>query len=152
MKTLYDIIRTMLGERSTQSKSVKNKESVTITTEQEQRTRWVEHFRDILNRPPRAPTEMPSITATEGSLLNVDVNPPAKAEIERALKQLKNGKVAGPDDIPPEVLKVDPKTTIATLHPLFIQIWEMEKVSSEWKNGYLVKLPQKREYWVLQEL
>jgi len=117
MKTLYDITRTMLGERSRQSKSVKNKESVTITTEQEQRTRWVEHFRDILNRPP--PTEMPSITATEGSLLNVNVNPPAKAEIERALKQLKNGKAAGSDDISPEVPKVDPKTTIATLHPLF---------------------------------
>ena len=81
--------------------------------------------------------------ANEGPLLNVNVNPPSKAEIERALKQLKNGKAAGPDGIPPEALKVDPNTTTAMLHPLFLQIWEMEKVPSELQNGYLVKLPKK---------
>jgi len=42
---------------------------------------------------------MPNITANEGPLLNIYVNPPSKAEIERALKQLKNGKAAGPDGI-----------------------------------------------------
>lgn len=72
-----------------------------------------------------------------------NVNPPSKAEIEEALKQLKNGKAAGPDCIPPEALKVEPKTTTAMLHLLFLQIWEMEKVPSKWKNGYLVKLPKK---------
>ena len=44
---------------------------------------------------------MPNITATEGLLLNVTVNPPSKAETERALKQLKNGKAAGRDGILP---------------------------------------------------
>ena len=29
------------------------------------------------------------------------------------------------------------------LHPLFLQICETEKVPSQWKNGYLVKLPKK---------
>ena len=115
MKRLYDITRTMSGKRRSQSKPVKSKEGVTITTEQEQRTRWVEHFRDILNRPP--PTETPNTTANEGPLVNVNVNPPSKAEIERALKQLKNGKAAGPDGIPLEALKVDPKTTKAMLYP-----------------------------------
>ena len=52
---------------------------------------------------------MPNITATEGLLLNVIVNPPSKAEIEQALKQSKNGKAAGPDSIPPEALKVAQK-------------------------------------------
>ena len=44
---------------------------------------------------------------------------------------------------PPEALKVDPKTTTAMLHPLFLQIWETEKVPTEWKYGYFVKLPKK---------
>ena len=86
---------------------------------------------------------MPNITPTEECLLNVTVNPPSKAEIERALKQLKYGKATSPDDIPPEALKTDPKTTSAMLHPLFLQIWETERVPTEWKNGYLVKLPKK---------
>ena len=47
---------------------------------------------------------------------------------------------------PPEALKVDPKTTAAMSHPHFLlQICEVENVPSEWKNGYLVKLPKKRE-------
>ena len=98
-----------------------------------------------MNRPP--PTEMPNITATGERLLNVTVNPPSKAEIERALKQLKNGKAAGPDGIPPETLKVDPKTTTAMLHPCFLQIWETERVPTEWKNGYLVKLGRPVKTW-----
>ena len=59
------------------------------------------------------------------------------------MKQLNNGKVAAPDDIPPTALKTDPKTTSAMLHPLFLQIWETERVPTERKNGYLVKLPKK---------
>jgi len=55
----------------------------------------------------------------------------------------KNGKAPGSDGIPLEVLKVDPKTAKPILYPLFLQIWEMEKVLSEWKNGYLVGLPKR---------
>ena len=98
LKRLYDITRTMSEKRSRPPKPVKNKERVLMAEEQEQRAKWVEYFRDILNRPP--PTEMPNITATEELLLNVTVNPPPEAEIERALKQLKNGKAARPDSIP----------------------------------------------------
>ena len=86
---------------------------------------------------------MPDISETEGPLLNVSIQAPSKAEIVRALKQLKNGKAAGPDGIPPEVLKIDPITTAEMLHPLFLKIWEVERVPSEWKHGYLVKLPKK---------
>ena len=135
MKRLYDITRTMSGKRSRPPEPVKNKDGVIITEEQEQRARWAEHLRDILNRPP--PTEMPNISTTEERLLNVTVNPPSKAKIERALKQLKNGKAAGRDGIPTEALKADPKTTSAMLHPLFLQIWETERVLTKWKNGYL---------------
>ena len=102
MKRRCDRTTTMSGKRSSQSKPTKSKEGVTITTEQEQTTKWVEHFRDILNRSP--PTEMPNTTSNEGPLRNDNGNPPSKAEIERALKQLKNGKAAGPDGIPLKLL------------------------------------------------
>ena len=69
MKRLYDITRTMSGKRSRPPEQVKNKDGFIITEEQKQRARWVEHFRDILNRPP--PTEMPNITATGERLLKL---------------------------------------------------------------------------------
>ena len=75
---VYDKTRTMSGKRSRPPEPVKNKDGVIIAEEQKQRARWVEHFRDILNRP--HPTQMPNITATGERLLNVTVNPPSKVE------------------------------------------------------------------------
>jgi len=47
---------------------------------------------------------MPDIEAANKSL-QVNENRPSKAEIRRAIQHLKNGKAAGPDDIPPEAIQ-----------------------------------------------
>lgn len=44
------------------------------------------------------------------------------------MKQLKNGKPAGPDSIPGEALKADLQTNIEMLFPLFEKIWEEEDI------------------------
>ena len=64
-------------------------------------------------------------------------------EIHKAIKQLRNGKAAGPDNIPAEALKADAETSVEMPYPLFRDIWEKEEVPSEWKEGYLIKLPKK---------
>lgn len=61
----------------------------------------------------------------------------------KAIKKLRNGKSVGPDTIPAEVLKVDEVTTVEMLYPLFQNIWEEEDIPTEWKEGYLIKLPKK---------
>ncbi|VDP61729.1 unnamed protein product [Schistosoma curassoni] len=48
-----------------------------------------------------------------------------------AVRQIKNGKAAGPDNIPAEALKSD------------VEIWEEEQVPMDWKEGHLVKIPKK---------
>ncbi|KAL6479464.1 hypothetical protein MHYP_G00128970 [Metynnis hypsauchen] len=126
--------------REANREPVKDKKGRTITSDERQRTRWVEHFEEILNRPP--PQVAPDITPAEEPL-RVNTNSPTKAEIIEAIKSLKNGKAAGPDGIPPEALKADAKTTAEILHPLLQKIWEQEKVPADWKLGYLVKLPKK---------
>ena len=52
-----------------------------------------------------------------------------------AIKLLKNGKAAGPDNIPVEALKTDLKMTTEMLYPLFKKIWEEEEVPTEWMRG-----------------
>jgi len=61
---------------------------------------------------------------------------PSKEEKYKAIKQLRNGKSAGPDTIP-EV------TIVEMLHLLFQNIWEEEDIPTEWKEGNLIKLPKK---------
>ena len=123
MKELYDITRTLAGNRRNLSKPVKDKEGRTINKEVEQRSRWEEHFKEILNK--EQPAERSDIPTAE-TLLCVNTNPPSKAEKSKALKMLKDGKTSGPGGIPPEALKADPITTTDMLHHLFLKIWERE--------------------------
>jgi hypothetical protein len=64
-------------------------------------------------------------------------------EIKKALKELKRGKAAGIDNIPPEVLKVDLDITANMLHPLFEKIWNEGEMPYDWKCGLLIKIPKK---------
>ena len=75
---------------------------------------------------------------------------PTKEEIQKAIIQLKNGKAAGPDDISAEALKVYIDTSVEMLCPLFVMIWEKNKVPTEWKKGYLIKLPKMRSQSVFK--
>ena len=100
----------------------------------------MEHFEELLNRP--APQEPPNIQPADCDL-PIDCGVPTKEEIRQAVKQLKNGKSAGPDIIPAEAMKADIEASVEMLDPLFSQIWEEEKVPSESKEGYLIKIPKK---------
>ena len=61
------------------------------------------------------PTELP-----------ISVRPPSKRETVNAIKSMKNGKAARADNIPAEVLKVDPYISADIPLPLFQDIWQTE--------------------------
>ncbi|VDO51876.1 unnamed protein product [Schistosoma margrebowiei] len=102
MKQLYDTTKKLSGKYSKPERPVKDKEGKPITEIQQQRNRRVDYFDELLNRP--APTNPPDIETAHADL-PVDVNPPMKEEIRMAVRQIKNGKAAGPDNIPAEALK-----------------------------------------------
>nr|KAG5693360.1 hypothetical protein BaRGS_017653 [Batillaria attramentaria] len=134
MKRLYEITRTLSGKNNNSTRPVKDKNGQIITQEEDQRTRWAEHFKETLNRPP--PPVPPDIPPA-AQLLDISTNPPTKTEIIKAIKSLKSGKAAGPDGIPPEALKADIQTSTDMLHSLLKKIWENESVPQDWKKGHL---------------
>ncbi|CAH8650385.1 unnamed protein product [Schistosoma mattheei] len=140
MKQLYDTTKKLAGKYSKPERPVKDKEGKPITEIQQQRNRWVEYFEELLNRP--APMNPPDIEAAHIDL-PIDVNPPTTEEIRMAVRQIKNGKAAGPDNIPAEALKSDIEATTSMLYLLFKKIWEEEQVPMDWKEGHLVKIPKK---------
>jgi hypothetical protein len=75
--------------------------------------------------------------------LPIRCDKPTKEEIWKAITLMKNGKAAGPDDIPVEALKVDLKTSVEMLYPLFERIRGEEDIPTNWKEGHLSKLPKK---------
>lgn len=140
LKELYDTTRKLSGKYSRPERPVKDKLGHTLSDKEAQMERWAEHFEELLNRP--APENPPIIPEAETDLL-INCDKPKKEEIIEAIKKIRNGKAAGPDQIPPEALKADPETTAEMLLPLFEKIWYDEEIPTEWKEGHIIKIPKK---------
>ena len=107
-----------------------------LTDQEEQRKRWAEHFRELLNRP--LPSEMPEIEPAD-TPLQVNENRPSKVEIKKTIRYLKNGRATGPNGRPSEAIKADLNTLTKMLHELFGKIWETDEIPDDWKEGHLIK-------------
>ncbi|XP_059154670.1 uncharacterized protein LOC131940109 [Physella acuta] len=113
MKRLYEVTRTLSGKNINPNKPVKDKVGNILTSDTEQRDIWVQHFDEILNQP--LSLNIPAIP-TANHLLDVCTDPSTKLETIRAIKNMKNGKAAGPDGIPLEALKADPAISYYILY------------------------------------
>ncbi|VDP24180.1 unnamed protein product [Schistosoma margrebowiei] len=80
MRQLYDITKKLSGNHHKPERPVKSKEGKVITNIEEQRNRWVKHFKELLNRP--APLNPPNIEAAPTDL-PIDVGPPTIEEINQ---------------------------------------------------------------------
>ena len=142
LKDLYLVTKKLSGKFQQTDKPVKDKDGNPLATTEEQLKRWAEHFKELLNRP--APETPPDISPAETEL-RISCNKPTKAEIKKPIMTLRNGKAAGPDEIPAEAIKADMETATVTnmLHSLFSKIWEKEEVPAQWKEGIVIKLPKK---------
>ena len=92
-------LRGSLDERPAKDKN----ESVLMGTDK-QLSKWAEYFEELLSRSARANT--PDIPGAEEDF-SIDCGKPTREEIRRAIKQLKNSKATGTDEIPAEALKVE---------------------------------------------
>ena len=82
------------------TKLVSGKELRLLTTETEQEPRWVEHFREILNRPQ---TTIEAEVQDPDTDLDVGTAPPEKYEIMATIRSLKNRKAPGRNSVNAEL-------------------------------------------------
>ncbi|KAK3082831.1 hypothetical protein FSP39_006593 [Pinctada imbricata] len=140
MRTVYEVTRMLCNERST-GKVVKDKDCRVLSSQEERKKRWKEHFEEVLNRPqPSHPLE---IDDERDTVEEIDIGPIQKDEIIKAMKKLKNGKSGGIDGITAEIMKADMETTIRYLEKLFTTIWNKEVIPPEWNKGLIVKIRKK---------
>ena len=149
LKDLYMITKKLANKFQQTEKPVRDKNGNQLTTTEEQLTKWAEHFREFLNRP--APETPPDIQPAEEDL-DINCSKPSKSEIKKAIMSLKNGKAAGPDEIPAEAIKADMETAINMLYSLFSKIWEREEIPAEWKEGILTRAAKEGGPHGLQQL
>jgi hypothetical protein len=125
IKALYDNIKLLTRKYQKGGRPVKHIEGKTLNTKEEQMSRWVEHFKNILNQ--EAPVNKADILPADETV-SVDCKKPSKGEIKNAIKTLKYNMAPGPDNIPAETLKVDIETSAQIIYELVGKIWEVEEV------------------------
>ena len=87
--------------------------------------RWMEHYEGALNHPPARPSsELDSLAADALPDADVADDAPNYMEVRSAIRKLKNGRAAGGDNIPPELLKCAIDPVAGTLHGLFCTVWK----------------------------
>ena len=138
MKAVFDATRQFCSKPTRRPDSVRSKEGILQTKEEEVKKRWKEHFAEVLNRPPLTRSEVES-KACEA--LKIETGPVTHAEIRTAIEQMKNGKASGVDGVTTELMMADLKTTVAVMYKLLLKIWESERVANDWRCGLIIRLP-----------
>lgn len=129
MKGVYEAIRKLCNERPKRIDMVKDREGKLLSREDEVQKRWQENFIEVLNRPdPETVAEV-----VDDRVINEETEegPVTKLEIKNAIKDVKNGKVAGIDKITVEMMKADIDTTVDVLHDVLGLIWKEERIPED---------------------
>ncbi|XP_046397773.1 uncharacterized protein LOC124164487 [Ischnura elegans] len=90
--------------------------------------RWREHFSAICN------TEFPHPPIISADPISGPVQHISEAEVDAAIKEMKNGKATGPDDIPAEVWKLLGRNGVVILAELFNNIIIDNEVPDSWRT------------------
>ena len=104
-RNVYKVTKLICGKyNGNRNVPIGDKKGQLLSSEKDREARWVEHFNEVLNRPP--PEEEPVIPEAEEDS-SVDTGPPKKEEIIAAINSLKNHKAPGKDCLNAELFKAD---------------------------------------------
>jgi len=137
---VFDATRPLCSKQARGTDSVRSKDGILVTEEDEVKKKWKEQFAEVQNRPHPTRSELESEACEP---LKIETGPLTDAEIRTAIKQMKNGKAGGVDGVTTELMKADLQTTVAVLYELLLMIWESQRVPNDWRCGLIIRLPKK---------
>ncbi|XP_068222147.1 uncharacterized protein [Palaemon carinicauda] len=127
---------------------IRNKQGNIIIGKEEIQSRWIEHFKELFNRPP--PHNPVDEMEIKGKI--DDVEAPTREEITDATRKLKNNKAAGTDNIVAELIKYGGQALHDTIISLMYSIWENEVMSSDREERILAVLQKKIALYAYSQL
>ncbi|XP_073815949.1 uncharacterized protein [Musca autumnalis] len=143
IRGVYETIKIMSGNNIRPISTIKDENGQELSSPDEQVDRWRRFF--STENPSDNETQPNTSTSTlrRNPRRDVNTDPPTYEEVLRALKSLKSGKAAGPDNIPSELLKYGAEPIAQTITPIIRDVWKTNVFPNEWKNGTIVTIPKK---------
>ena len=118
-----------------QSKVIKDEEENVLVQDFKILERWREYYQKLMNE--HNPREGRNEQQAE---MEGDITEITSAEIEMALRNMKNGKAAGPDNLPIEVWKSLGRTGVNFLKEALNKITDEEKIPDIWRKSILIPI------------
>ncbi len=142
--TAYAMIRRLKGgKQNVENSPIQDKNGKLLNNSRVTLDRWKEYFFKLLNVKSVVDPylifriSVPSISTIKQDRQN---KLPTLEEISQALKQMKNRKAPGNDDISADLLKAGGLPVLRWLHKIFVDIWQNEEIVDDWTLAILIRL------------
>ena len=124
------------------SENIKNIDGTFLHSDNERLNRSKGYFQSLYNRP--RPESNPVDPAhLQDVAISINDKEPTIDEIKFAIKQLKLGKTAGPDEVIAETIEAGGKPILGRLRSLLQMIWHSDNIPNTWKKRLIVPLFKK---------
>jgi len=94
--TVYRITKQICGGQRRGKAPICSKQGALLTTEKEQEEQWARHFQEVLDK---EALEEPAAAQDAEEDPDISIEPPTKEEIVETIRDLKNGKAPGQDQL-----------------------------------------------------
>lgn len=141
-KEFFAATRKIFGPSCNGVRPIASKDGIIHKDKEQIKARWGEHFSELLNQEAQVKDNTLDGIPQYSTLDNLS-DPPTMEELEKAIRQTKQGKAAGPDAIPAEIYKNGGPELTQRLFDLFLKIWESETLPADLRNANIVTIFKK---------
>ena len=146
-REVYKMVKNITRRWQPRQSAIKDKEGNILMEKEKVRNRWTEYCRELYEDKDKTNGELRELVQELK-----EISPPQRndeeedileAEVERAIKRLKNNKSPGVDGITSEMIKAGGQRLMKEIHGMCNQIWRGESTPEEWIQSVLVTIPKK---------
>ena len=141
-RTLFGTLRRFSRNTKRTNDNTRKTDGFFVRAPEERLQRWRKFYQQLYNHgePQGTPANSPPINAPPS--LATDAEPTIE-EIKLAIKQLKNNKAAGIDEVTVEMLKAGGNPVAQRLHSMLQLVWRSEEIPAAWKRSIIIPILKK---------
>src|SRR6218665_617166 len=133
-REMFSKVKEIMRKFSPRMGSLKSRDGKVIGDEEGMKNRWREYSEELYSEDKRIKKEQTDTT-------DYEMEPKVmEAEVEWAIKQLKDNKAPGQDGIPIELIKAGEHATIKIITKICNNIWKTGKWPEDWKGSTFIPI------------